>query len=56
MPKLKANTERLNVFLSKKDAEFIRSKAAADGSSVSDIIRRAVKDYIAESKRKSADG
>lgn len=46
-PKEKKNTVRANVFLSEEDHDAIRKIAEREGSNVSLVIRRAVKEYLA---------
>jgi hypothetical protein len=53
MARPKENTERINIFLSPKDLEYLRKLAKQEGSSVSLIVRRAVKTFISRGGSKN---
>lgn len=48
MARTKINTEQIKVFLSEGDLKFLREQAEKEGSSMSLIVRRAVKEMIAK--------
>jgi len=48
--------ERINIFLSKEDIEFLQDYAEFEGSNVSMVIRRLVKEFIAKKKESLTDG
>jgi molybdenum cofactor biosynthesis enzyme MoaA len=43
-----ANYTRINIYLTKEDAEKFKEKCKADGLNLSDIPKKAILDYIAE--------
>ena len=51
MARKKENTIRAYVFLSEADHNYLRDMAAKEGSNVSLIIRRTVKEYIEKIKK-----
>lgn len=50
-PKLKANTERTNVFFSPEIMEELRELSKEKGMSVSGLIRMIVLEYLANTKK-----
>lgn len=50
-PKLKANSERTNVFFSPEVMEELRTLAENKGTSVSGLIRMIVLEYLAKEKK-----
>lgn len=49
-PKEKANTERINVFLSKEHLDDLKKEADKKGTSVSGLVRMIVIEHLDEKK------
>ena len=50
MAEEKEKKERINIFLSKDDIEFLQEYADFEGSNVSMVIRRLVKKFISQKR------